>query len=78
MKIIDFDTFVFCTTESKSIIFILAFHRRLLLAATKNHKYGLLVSLPSSVICLMNEIRNYSSGSRFFILFKLISSVETL
>ena len=35
MKIIDFDTFVFCTTESKSILYFRAFPRSLLLATTK-------------------------------------------
>ena len=35
IKIIDFDDFVFCTTESKSILYFRAFPRSLLLATTK-------------------------------------------
>ena len=49
IKIIDFDDFVFCTTESKSITLIPTFSQKTTSRSDENHKYRGLDSHTSSV-----------------------------
>ncbi len=69
IKIIDFDDFVFFTTESKSIILMPGFSQKTTPRCDESHKYGLFYSLRAS-ICLRQTrlIRHHCCSYWHFII----------
>ena len=58
IKIIDFDDFVFFTTESKSIILMPGFSQKTTPRCDESHKYGLFYSLRAVFGWRRNRINN--------------------